>query len=197
MRLTTPRLILREFAEDDWEPVLAYQSDPRYLQFYPWTERNETDAREFVGRFLAQQRERPRTRFQLALELPGEARLIGNCGVRITDPGLREGDLGYELSPVYWGQGLATEAARELLRFGFEELNLHRIWACCVAENQASARVLEKVGMRPEGYFQEKEFFKGRWWDQRLFALLESEWKTRTPAPPPLQRGGVQAEEVC
>lgn len=184
MRLTTPRLVLREFTEDDWEPVLAYQSDPRYLQFYPWTERNETDAREFVGRFLAQQQERPRTRFQFALELAGEGRLIGNCGVRITDPGLREGDLGYELAPDYWGQGLATEAARELLRFGFEELNLHRIWACCVAENRASARVLEKVGMRPEGYFREKEVFKGRWWDQRLFALLDSEWKTRTPAPP-------------
>ena len=178
MQLTTDRLLLREFEERDWEAVLAYQSDPLYLRYYAWTQRTEADVREFVGWFLKQQLERPRIKFQLALVLKAEGRLIGNCGVRVKDTNLRGGDIGYELDSRYWGHGYATEAAQEIVRFGFEELGLQRIWAECVAENIGSARVLEKVGMRQEGYLTEKEYYKGRWWHQRLFAVLDREWKS-------------------
>src|SRR5262249_55130417 len=78
------------------------------------------------------------------------------------------------------GNGYATEAATEIIRFSFEELGLHRIWSWCVAENLGSARVLEKVGMRQERQLREKEFYKGRWWDHRLFAILDHEWKARS-----------------
>jgi RimJ/RimL family protein N-acetyltransferase len=178
--LTTRRLVLRDFRESDWEAVREYQSDPCYLRFNPWTERTEAEVRAFVQRFLDQQSEEPRTRFQLALVLKEEDRLIGNCGIRVHDPALREAEIGYEIAPRHWGKGYATEAASEILRFGFEELELHRITAWCVAENLASARVLEKIGMRPEGHLREKEFFKGRWWDQRIFAILDCECQ----APP-------------
>jgi ribosomal-protein-alanine N-acetyltransferase len=182
MQLTTDRLILREIVEEDWNAVLAYQSDPLYLRYYAWTQRTEADVREFIGWFLANQQQQPRTRFQLAVVLKAEERLIGNCGVRINDVDLREGNIGYELDSRYWGHGYATEAAREIVRFGFEELRLHRIWSWCVAENAGSARVLEKVGMRPEGYLREKEYYRDRWWDQRLFAILDHEWKARNAA---------------
>jgi ribosomal-protein-alanine N-acetyltransferase len=182
MQLSTHRLLLREFVEEDWKAVLAYQSDPLYLRYNPWTERTEADVRAFVGRFLANQQEQPRTRFQLAVVVRAEGRLIGNCGVRVNDPELREGNIGYELNSGYWGQGYATEAARGIVRFGFEELGLHRIWSWCVAENVGSARVLEKVGMRQEGYQREKEYYRGRWWDQRLFAILDHEWKAQIAA---------------
>jgi RimJ/RimL family protein N-acetyltransferase len=180
MRLSTSRLVLREFVEADWERVLAYQSDPLYLRYYAWTHRTEAEVREFVGWFVADQDQEPRNRFQLAIEWEG--RLIGNCGLRVNDPALREGNLGFELDRHYWGRGYATEAAHELLRFGFEELGLHRLWACCVAENTGSARVLEKVGLRPEGCFREKDYFRGRWWDQRLFAILDHEWHSSRAA---------------
>ena len=61
---------------------------------------------------------------------------------------------------MYWGHGYATEAARALVRFGFQELHLHWLWASCNAENQASARVLAKAGMQPEGRLRENEWFK-------------------------------------
>src|SRR5258708_7939362 len=157
--LTTPRLLLREFRESDWEAVLEYQSDPRYLRLYAWAERTEGEVCTFVQRFMAQQAEEPRTRFQLALVRRGEERLIGNCGIRVNDPALREANIGYELDPRHWGQGYATEAGAEILRFGFEELKLRRIWSWCVSENVASARVLEKIGMRREGHLREKEFY--------------------------------------
>jgi RimJ/RimL family protein N-acetyltransferase len=183
MQLTTPRLLLREFVEEDWEAVLAYQSDPLYLRYYAWTRRTEAEVREFVGSFVTQQQEQPRTRFQLAVVLKADGRLIGNCGVRVTDASRREGSLGFELDSRYWGQGYATEAARALVRFGFEVLGLQRLWAECVAENVGSARVLEKLGMREEEGLPEREFFKGRWWDQRRFALLDHAWNAAVAAP--------------
>ena len=183
MLLQTERLILREFVAGDWPDLLAYKSDPRYLRFNPEREGSEARAREFVVMWLEQQAQLPRTQFQLAITqrlLPGterSGRPIGNCGIRMKSPEASEADIGYELAPAYWGQGLATEAARAMVAFGFETLRLHRIWSHCIAENFASARVLEKLGMRLEGRLRENEWMKGRWWDTLLYAALEHEWR--------------------
>jgi RimJ/RimL family protein N-acetyltransferase len=178
MTRTTARLLLREFTADDWPAVLAYQSDPRYLRYYPWTGRTETEVKDFIQMFLEdQQAAMPRRRWQLAITLPGDGRLIGNCGLRLDAGGARSGNIGYELDPRAWGHGYATEAARSMLAFGFEEINLHRVWSWCIADNAASARVLEKLGMRQEGRQRENEWFKGRWWDTLLYGMLEHEWR--------------------
>ena len=177
MILTTERLVLREFDDADWPAVLAYQSDPRYLRFYPWTERTAFEVREFVRMFLAWRDEQPRTRFQFAITLPGDGTLIGNCGIRLLAPGAQEADLGYELDPRYWGSGYATEAAQAMLSLGFQNPSIHRIGARCIAENTASARVLEKIGMRQEGHLREKEWMQERWWDTLLYAILDHEWR--------------------
>jgi [ribosomal protein S5]-alanine N-acetyltransferase len=175
MILRTERLLLRDFAEDDWPAVLAYHRDPRYLRFYPHDDVTEQDARAFVQRFLDWQAEHPRRRFQLAVTLDGE--VIGNAGVRRTEPGSRVADLGYEIDPAHCGRGYATEAARAVLDWGFEHLDLHRVGAHCVAENTSSARVLRKLGMQEEGRLREHEQFRGRWWDVLLFGLLRREWE--------------------
>jgi RimJ/RimL family protein N-acetyltransferase len=177
MRLVTDRLEMREFVEADWAAVLAYQRDPRYLRYYPWTDRTPDDARTFVGIFLDWQRERPRRRFQLAITLRQGGELIGNCGLRRKRDNDWEADLGYELAPAHWGRGYATEAARSMVDFGFRELALDRVSSWCIAENIASARVLERLGFRQEGRLRRNEFFKGRWWDTLLYALLREEWK--------------------
>jgi RimJ/RimL family protein N-acetyltransferase len=177
MRITTERLVLREFVADDWAAVLAYQSDPRYLRFYAWTDRSEAEVREFVQMFLVQQSERPRRRFQLAITLPEDGRLIGDCGIRRKPQNDWEAAIGFELAPEHWGRGYATEAALAMVDFGFRELGLRRVSSWCVADNAASARVLERVGMRLEGRLRENERFKGRWWDTLLYGLLESEWR--------------------
>lgn len=177
MELHTPRLLLREFVAGDWPAVLAYQRDPRYLRYYEWTDRTAGDAQHFVQMFIEQQTERPRRKFQLAVVLKSSGQLIGNCGIRQTSAGAREADIGYELAPDHWGCGYATEAARAIVRFGFEELKVHRIWAWCIADNVASSHVLEKIGLKLEGRLREKEYFKDRWWDTLMYAILEEEWK--------------------
>ncbi|MCC5637221.1 GNAT family N-acetyltransferase [Nostoc sp. CHAB 5844] len=177
--LETDRLLMREFTETDSEAVFVYQSDPLYLRYYHWTQRTKADVDQFVQEFIVQQIEQPRTKFQLAIILKQENQLIGNCGIRINDFLLREANIGYEIDSRYWKQGYATEAAYTILKFGFEELGMHRIWSYCVAENLASARVLEKIGMSREGHLREKEWIQGRWYDHFLYAILNDEWKVK------------------
>jgi ribosomal-protein-alanine N-acetyltransferase len=161
MHIVTDRLVLRDFVIDDWPAVLAYQCDPRYLRFSPWTNRTEAQVRDFVEMFMQQQVERPRRKFQFAITFPNDDRVIGNCGIRRKPENDWEADIGYELAPEYWSRGYATEAALAIVNFGFQTLKLHRISAWCIADNTASARVLEKAGLRLEGRLRENEYFKG------------------------------------
>ena len=179
MELITERLILREFRKNDWPEVLAYQSNPLYLRYYESTERTPKAVQAFVKMFLDQQKEQPRTKFQLAVTLKTNKQLIGSCGIRTKSAAAREGDVGYEISPKHWGQGYATEAARAVVQFGFSELRLHRIWSWCIADNVGSVRVLEKLEMKLEGRLRDKEYFKGQSWDILLFAILDHERSDR------------------
>jgi ribosomal-protein-alanine N-acetyltransferase len=82
------------------------------------------------------------------------------------------GELGYVFDRDVWSRGYATEAGRLLLRFGFESLRLRRIAAACRPENVASARVLEKIGMRYEGTLRSHMFLRGTWRDSLLYAAI-------------------------
>jgi ribosomal-protein-alanine N-acetyltransferase len=196
MILTTRRLILREFVAQDWRPVLRYQSDPRYLRYYEWEKRTEGDARAFVQRFVNWQREEPRLRYQLAVTLARDGRLIGNCGVRLERVGALVGELGYEIGPAYWGLGYATEAAREMVCLGFEELGLHRIWGHTVAENLASRQVMEKLGMCCEGRLRENKNFKGRWWDTVIYGILARDWQNAREKEATMLSQEVNREQI-
>jgi RimJ/RimL family protein N-acetyltransferase len=183
--LTTDRLILRDFIKSDWEAVLDYQQDPLYLRYNEWTSRTPDEVQTFVQMFLNHQKQEPRIKFQFAVTLKPTGQLIGNCGVRRDSAEAQEADIGYELDPRFWGKGYATEAARAVLHFGFTQMNVHRVTAWCVADNTASAHVLEKLGMRQEGRLREHQYFKGRWWDTLLYAILYDEWQA--------QKGEAQA----
>lgn len=179
MILLTERLILRDFVESDWKAVLAYQQNPLYLRYNEWTERTPEDVRAFIQMFLDHQKQDPRIKFQFAVTLKSTGQLIGNCGVRRNSAEAFEGDMGYELDPNYWGQGYATEAARIVFHFGFTQMGLHRLSAHCVADNVGSAHVLEKLGMRLEGHPREHRYYKNRWWDTLIYAILYDEWRMR------------------
>jgi len=182
MQLETERLILRDFLADDWLRVLEYQSDPLYLRYYEWTERTPESVQEFIGWFLDNQKQEPRIKFQLAVTLKSNNLLIGNCGVRMDKAGAVQADIGYELDPKHWNHGYATEAASAMVDFGFSHFGVHRIWSWCIAGNVGSAHVLEKLGMRLEGHLRENEFYKGRWWDTLIYAILADEWTAHKKA---------------
>lgn len=182
MILRTERLILREFVQEDWRAVYTYQNDPRYLEYYEWEHRSEQDVKAFVQRFLDQQEVVPRTKFQLAIVQPNSNKLIGNVGIRKRDAKSLHGELGYELDPREWHNGYALEAAQAMLKFAFEEWQVHRVSARVIANNHTSVRVLEKLGLRQEGHLREQEFFKGRYWDTLVYGMLEDEWRWKNIA---------------
>ncbi len=184
MKLETERLILRDFVKDDWQQVLEYQSNPLYLRYYEWTERTPEAVQEFVGWFLDHQKQKPRIKFQLAIVLKSTNQLIGNCGIRMDKANAPQADIGYELDPKHWNQGYATEAAHAIVDFGFSTFGLRRVWSWCVAANLGSAHVLEKLGMRREGHLRENEYYRGRWWDTLIYAILADEWSMHKQSHP-------------
>jgi len=92
------------------------------------------------------------------------------------------GEIGYMFHPDHAGHGYATEAARVMLRLGFEEYGLHRIVGRLDARNTASARVLERLGMRREAHFRQNEIIEGERTDEFVYAILRAEWQERARA---------------
>jgi RimJ/RimL family protein N-acetyltransferase len=177
--LRTPRLLLRDFVEADWEAVHVYARLPEVSRYMPWGPNSEVDTREFVGRALAAQALSPRTTYELAIIWRESGRLIGGCGLTAQNQTHRVGEIGYCLHPDFWGRGCAAEAAGALLALGFEQLQLHRIQASCDPENAASRRVLEKLGMQQEGRLRQNLQMRGQWRDSLLWSVLEHEWRAR------------------
>lgn len=177
MRLVTERLVLREFVETDWPAMLAYHCDARYLAHYPQNAGSTATLRRLLGMFIGWQQERPRYRWQLAITLHSSDEVIGTCGIRLTEPGAAQAELGYGLSSAHWHQGYATEAARRMLSLAFDELGVHRVGARVVASNAASIALLERLGFASEGRLREYERLDdARWCDALLYGLLDSEW---------------------
>ncbi|MEM3699816.1 MAG: GNAT family N-acetyltransferase [Candidatus Bathyarchaeia archaeon] len=129
--IETERLRLRDFEEADWEAVHEYASDPEVVRYIDWGPNTLADTQNFIKRALARQKEQPRRGYDLAVVLKAQNRIIGGCGIHISNPENREGWIGYVLNRKFWGKGYATETAKALLKFSFEKLNLHRIFATC------------------------------------------------------------------
>ncbi len=179
--LATPRLILCEWTQGDLSALYELDADPktvRYVSYGPWT---LEECRRDLEWHLDQQAIAPRSSYSLAVCLREQERLIGWCALAITSHKQHEGELGYALNCQYWGQGYMPEAARSLITFGFTMLGLHRIFATCHPENQASERVLQKLGMQKEGYLRENKWSKGTWPDSLLYALLAQELALSPP----------------
>ena len=174
--IDTQNLQLRDFKQTDWQEVQEYSSDPEVVRFMEWGPNSREQTMDFVDRARESARKKPRLTYELAVILRAENKLIGAAGIRVAPYDNQQADLGYCYNRNYWGKGFATEACKSLIDFGFEKLNLHRIWATCDAENVGSATVLQKSGMRKEGHFVKDKNIKGRWRDTFLFAILCEEW---------------------
>jgi RimJ/RimL family protein N-acetyltransferase len=115
----------------------------------------------------------------LAVLLRDTGELIGEVNLAWLSEAQRGGEFGFVFNPAFHGRGYATEAAVQMLRLGFEELGLHRIIGRCEARNEASARLMAKLGMRREAHFVRNEFVKGEWNDEVVYAMLGEEWAAR------------------
>jgi len=174
MQITTPRLILREVSENDFEALCVMDQDPEAGQ-YDHPPLSVEASRSRINTFLAWQQESPRTRFSFALVIPPGEGLMGLIGFRQIHPAIREYEMGWAVRREEWGKGYASEAARAVLRWGFEHLLAHRVVAFCNAENRASERVMQKLGMQREGLTRETLLIDRVWHDELIYAILDRE----------------------
>lgn len=173
--LRTERLLLREFTIEDNPAVFAIFSRENVNQ---WTETETMQSMEEAETRVKSRmnlfKDRFGIRWAVALrERPEE--VIGSCGFFSVRRGTQTVEIGYDLHPDFWNKGLITEALREMIRYCFWPGSLvpvHRMEALVMPENIPSIRVLEKLGFEREGRRREFGFWKGRYQDVDLYALL-------------------------
>lgn len=179
MELTTNRLHLRPFTASDFGAVHSYAGNPANVTYMGWGPNDEQATRAFLDTAIAHWDKDPITDYDFAIVLKDANVVIGGCGIYLNQS-RQEGMLGWILHMDYWKQGLMTEAARELLRFGFEQLNLHRLYATCNADNYGSYRVMENCGMTKEAHFRKNRFGRvgdqKKWFDELHYAMLDEDW---------------------
>lgn len=146
--LGTARLRLRDWRQDDLEPLSAIYADPEVMKFIgdgSVRNREETEA----GLALIRRNWADHGFGLFAVELRDTGELAGWVGLAVPHF-LPAVEIGWRLGKPFWGRGIATEAAREVLRFGFEAAGLDRVVSICHVDNHASARVMTKLGLRQE-----------------------------------------------
>ena len=179
VELLSPRLRLRRLRHGDAEAVCAYRAMPEVARFQSWDSYGPADAAALIA---GQERSppcAPGSWLQLALVVAESGDLVGDCGIHFPPGEERQVELGITLSPRHQGCGLATEAVATVVRYVFDSLGKHRIWAVTDADNAAAARLFRRLGFRQEAHFVEHVRFKGGWGSECVFALLRREWAER------------------
>ncbi len=163
--------MLRPFLREDVPDVFDYASDPMVSQFTTWSSPEAPeDSRALIEALI--EKARMNLPVPWAIVLKETQQLIGATGFDAWDDAHARAEFGYSLSRRYWGQGLATEAAKAVVEFGFRDMGLHRIEAKCMVENVASERVLQKVGLAFEGILRGYWFKHGTYRDVKLYSTL-------------------------
>jgi ribosomal-protein-alanine N-acetyltransferase len=173
--LETDRLILRAMRVSDAADMYAYACRPSVTEYLTWDPHQSVDVtREYL--VYVGQRYLTGDFYDWSIICKEDGRMIGTCGFTSFNCPADSGEIGYVLSPAYQGRGLATEAVRRVLHFGFEELSLHRIEAHFIQGNEASRRLMERVGMTFEGFARESMRIKGRYRTIGTCAILRREF---------------------
>ena len=184
LSLDTPRLVLRDFVDEDRDDVHALRSDLEVARFMDHEPEDTEQSRAWLTAVISHSRERPRVAYNLAVVHRAEGRVIGWIGIGPSSryPGEGEFGFGYMLRRGYWGQGYATEAVSAIVDFAFGALAARRVSAWCYAENRASARVLAKAGLRFERRYQGTEPKSGQAATCLEYALRREEWHAASRA---------------
>jgi aminoglycoside 6'-N-acetyltransferase len=114
--------------------------------------------------------------FTFALELKASKKLVGHIALSVKEQDQQQAEIGFTLAREFHGQGLAREATTSVLDYVFDVLGLHRVVAVADCENESSVNLLARLGMRREGHFIQNIWFKGKWGDEYLYAILRDEW---------------------
>jgi RimJ/RimL family protein N-acetyltransferase len=173
--LTSARLVLRPLDAPDVPALFEIFGDPKAMRFWSAPPLPDMAAAHAlladIRRYFA-----ARTLFQWGIELRATGAIIGTCTIFHIDHNHRRGEIGCAIARAHWEHGYASDALTTLIRFAFEQLDLHRLEADPDPQNIASLRLIERQGFKREGYLRERYFLNGEPQDALYYGLLRREW---------------------
>lgn len=175
-RLETNRLILRPISLTDAKDMFAYSSNAENT-YYVYPKHQTLDDTKFTiaNYFMSD----PLGKY--GIELKNEKKLIGSIDLRIR-PQQLGAEIGYILNQEYQGQGYATEAVKQIIKFAFETLELEKVAATCNRENIESEALMLRVGMKKEGELRHYQVWKsGEWINLLQYGILRDEFYRKYP----------------
>ncbi|MCC7403846.1 MAG: GNAT family N-acetyltransferase [Bdellovibrionales bacterium] len=180
-QLETERLILRPLRPTDAENIFEYAKNPNVSLFTLWEpHKNVTDSLKFITEYAQPlYKEQVPEPFGIILK-SNPKKVIGTVGCFWVSKPSQTMELAYAIDEPFWGKGLVAEASDAILGYCFKNLKVNRIQSRCKAENKASSRVMEKVGMKYEGTLKSAIFHRNRFWDMHYYAILKADWAQKS-----------------
>ncbi len=163
--IETERLLLRRISMQDAPDLFLIRSNPEALRY--------------IGKPVASS---VNEAIAWGITLKNEGVIIGSIGYHRIEKAHYRAEIGYMLNPAHWNKGITGEAAKAILEFGFEHMNLHSVEAKINPENLHSANLLKKHNFCKEAYFRENFFFNDQFQDTEVYSLLRSSWKLKQPS---------------
>jgi RimJ/RimL family protein N-acetyltransferase len=170
---------LRPFIADDVEAVHAMRSDPEVIRYLYGEALSGDEARDLLTKRMGNTAWASEGDWLSAAVVErASGTTVGDLAFHWVSKRDKTAEVGFILDPRHQGKGFATEAAGALINWAFTSAGFHRVIGRTEARNAASARVLEKLGMRLEAHFVENEWVKGEWQSELVYAVLDREWAT-------------------
>jgi RimJ/RimL family protein N-acetyltransferase len=175
--IETERLLLRKYEARDVADIVEYSRGADF-----WLARNLDwePTEEGIKAYYESRRDLYPESYpewlDLVIELKAEGKVVGNVGIGVVHREHGQASVGWLLGSRYRGQGLATEAVKALVTFGFESMGLHRIYARTGSANIRSWLLMERIGMRREAHFRHSHKVQGQWDNEFIYAVLADEW---------------------
>ena len=176
--LPTERLLLRPYAAGDFDALYAMRSDEDVARYLYWEPQTEEEVRATLAQKMGSTAlRREGDVLALAAEERSTGAVVADVILHWASAEHATGEIGYITHPAHGGRGYATEASLPLLGVAFDGVGLHRVIGRLEPRNVASARVLEKLGMRREAHLVENEWVKGEWQSELVYAILDRDWR--------------------
>lgn len=174
--INTERLQIRGINSGDAEALYNYRSDADTNQYQGWIPKTLDDAQIFISK-VSESIDEYDTWFQFAIISKTNGELIGDIGIHFFDVDRYQVEIGCTLAKSYHGKGIAIEALKAIIEYLFVNLYKQRITCSIDPQNQASIKMVERLGFRKEAHFKQSIYVDGEWYDDVVYAILKDEWK--------------------
>lgn len=179
IEIQTPRLTLKEWSQEDVPLIYQLLSEPEVAGFNTIGIPTSVQViQDLLQPTLDDQQQTTRKHYGWSILLNSDETFVGEIGLDLASARFKSAEIYYSVASAFWGKGYASEAAKAIVQFVFENLQLHRLEAGVATFNPGSIRVLEKIGMQREGLRRKILPINGQWQDNYLYAMLDEDYET-------------------